>query len=121
MPYYKSLMSRVMNRALGVEMVLLSRHFVVVRLSQWMVVAPGKSRRSPPTVTQTQFTLALVGRMEATIWEYVTLQPWGMGDFATKKMVLVLAGMRVPTPWVRRPKSLARALIQVSPLGPWMR
>ena len=29
--------------------------------------------------------------------------------------------MQVPTPWARRPKLLARALIQVSPLGPRMR
>ena len=42
-------MSRVMKRASGVEMVLLSKHFVVVNLSQWVVVAPGKSRRLPPT------------------------------------------------------------------------
>ena len=34
-------------------MVLLSRHFIVVRLAQWVVVAPGKSRRSPPTVAWT--------------------------------------------------------------------
>ena len=35
-------MSRVMNRAPGVEMALFSIHFVVVRLAQWVVVAPGK-------------------------------------------------------------------------------
>ena len=60
-------MSMVMNRAPGVEMVLLSRHFVVVILAQLVVVAPGKSRRSPPTGTRTRFTLALVGQMEVTI------------------------------------------------------
>ena len=102
-------------------MVLLGRHFVVVRLAQWVMVAPGKLRRSPPTVMWTRFTLALVGLMEATIWAYVTLQPWGMADFATNKTVLVPVGMRVPTPWARRPKLLARALTQVSPLGPRMR
>ena len=48
-------------------MVLLSRHFVVVILAQLVVVAPGKSRRSPPTGTRTRFTLALVGQMEVTI------------------------------------------------------
>ena len=102
-------------------MVLLSRQFVVVRLAQCVVVAPGKLRRSPPTVTRTRFTSALVGQMEATVWAYVTFKPWGMADFATNKTVLVPVGMRVPTPWDRRPKSLARALIQVSPLGPRMR
>ena len=102
-------------------MVLLSRHFVVVILAQCVVVAPGKSRRSLPTVTRTRFTSALVSLMEATIWAYVTLRPWGMADFAAKKTVLVPVGMRVPTPWLRRPKSLARALIQVSPLGTRMR
>ena len=102
-------------------MVLLSRHFVVVRLEQWVVVAPRKSRRSPPTVTQTWFTLALVGEMVATIWAYVTLRPWEMEYFATKKTVLVPVGMRVTTPWARRPKSLARALNQVLVLGPRMR
>ena len=102
-------------------MVLLSRHFVVARLVQWMVVAPGKSRRSPPTMTRTRFTLALVGQMEATIRAYVNLRPRGMADFATKKTVLVTVGMRLSMPWVGCPKSLARGLIQVSPLGPWMR
>ena len=102
-------------------MVLFSKHFVVVRLAQWVVVAPVKSRRSPPTMTRTRCTLALVGFMEATIRAYVTLRPWGVDDFATKKKVLVPVGMRVPTPWNRRPKSLASALIQVSPLGPRMR
>ena len=46
-------------------MVMLSKHFVVVKLVQWVVVAPRKSRRSPPTVIQTRFTLALVGQMVA--------------------------------------------------------
>ena len=49
-------------------MVLLSKHFVVVKQAQWVVVEPGKSRRLPPTVTWTQFTLALVGQMMAPIW-----------------------------------------------------
>ena len=44
-----------------------------------------------------------------------------MAHFSMKKMVLVPVGMRVLTPWARRPKSLARALIQVSSLGPQMR
>ena len=48
-------------------MVMLRRHFVVVKLVQWVVVAPGKSRRSLPTVTRTRFTSALVGIREATI------------------------------------------------------
>ena len=56
-----------MNQTPGVEMVLLSKHFVVVKLAQWVVVAPRKSRRFPPTVMQTRFTLALVGQMVATI------------------------------------------------------
>ena len=43
-------------------MVLLSKYFVVFKLAQWVVVAPGKSRRLPPTVTRTRFNLALVGR-----------------------------------------------------------
>ena len=85
------------------------------------MVAPGKPRRSPPTVTRTGFTLALVGQMVATIWVYVILWPWGMDDFATKKTVLVPVGMRVPTPWARCPKYLVRALTQVSPLGPQIR
>ena len=38
-----------------------------------------------------------------------------------KKTVFVPVNIRVPTPWDRHPKSLARALIQVSPLGPRMR
>ena len=114
-------MSRVMNRALGVDMVLLSRHFVVVRLTQWVLVAPGKSRWFPPTVMRTGFTWFLVGLMEATIRAYLTLRPWGMADFDIKKTVLVPVGVRVPTPWARRPRSLAIALIQVSPLGLQMR
>ena len=57
----KSLIYRVMKRAPGVEMVLLSKNFVVVKLAQWVVVAPGKLRRFPSTVTRTQLTLALVG------------------------------------------------------------
>ena len=52
-----------------------------------------------------------------------------VGDFAvmvmeglvTNKTVLVPVGMRLPTPWARRPKSLARALTQVVPSGPRMR
>ena len=114
-------MYRVINRAPGVEMVLLSKHFVVVRLAQWVVVALGKSRRSPPIVTRTRFTTALVGQKVATIWAYVTLRSWGIEDLATNKTVLVPVGMRVPTPWVRRPKSLARALTQVFLLGPRVR
>ena len=102
-------------------MVLLSIHFVVVRLAQLVVVAMGKSRRSPPTVMRTWLTSALVGQMVATIWAYVTLRPWRMEDFATKKTVLVPVGMRVPTPWARHPKSLARALTEVLPLGQHMR
>ena len=102
-------------------MVLLSIHFVVFILAQWVVVAPGKSRGSPPTVTWTRFTLALVCQIMATIWAYVTLQSWRMAYFATKKTVLVLVGMRVPTPWTRRPKLLARALTQVLLSGPRMR
>ena len=114
-------MSRVMKRAPGVDMVLLSRNFVVAKLAQWVVVAPGKSKRSPTTVTRTRFTLALVDLMEVTIWAYVTLRPWGMSDFAIKKTVLVPVGMQVPTPWARRPKLSARVLIQVSPFGTRMR
>ena len=102
-------------------MVLLSKHFVVVKLAQWVVVAPGKLRWYPPTVTRTRFTSALVRRMVATIQAYVTLRSRGMEDFATKKTVLVPVGMRVPTPWERRPKSLARALAQVLPSGPQTR
>ena len=66
-------------------MVLLSTYFVVFRLAQWVMVAPGKLRRSPPTVTRTRFTSALVGQMEATIWAYVTLRPLGMTDFFCKE------------------------------------
>ena len=114
-------MSRVMKREPGVDIVLLSRHFVVVRLAQWVVVVLGKLRQSLPIVTRTRFTSALVGLMEATIWAYVTLRPWGMADFSIKKTVLVPVGMRVPTSWARRPRLLARDLIQVSPFGPQMR
>ena len=113
-------MSRVMKRAPGLYVVLLSRHFVVVKLAQWVVVAPGKSRRSPPTVTRTRFTLTLVGLMKANIRAYVTLRLWGMADFAIQKTVLVPVGMQVHTPWARRPKSLVRAMSQVSPFGPRM-
>ena len=60
-------MSRVMKWAPGVDMVLLRREFGVVKLAQWVVVAPGKLRRSPPTVTRKWFTSDLVGLMEATI------------------------------------------------------
>ena len=53
----------------------------------------------------------------------------GVGSFASLRdslfsinnTVLVPVGMRVPTPWSRSPKSFARALIQVSLLGPRMR
>ena len=110
-----------MKQAPGVDMVLFRRQFVVVRLAQWVVVVPGKLRWSPPTVTRTRFTSALVGLIEATIWAYVTLRPWGVANFATKKKVLVPVGMRVLTPWDRRPKSLARALIQVSLFVPRMK
>ena len=102
-------------------MVLLSRHFDVVKLEQWVVVVPGNSRRSLPTVTRTQFTSALVGMMEATIWAYVTLRLWGIADFAIKKTVLVPVGMRVLMPWAMHPKSFASALIHMSPLGTGMR
>ena len=95
-------MSRVMKPAPGVDIVLLRRHFVVVRLAQWVVVARGKSRRSLTTVTWTRFTLALVGLMEATIQAYVTLRSWGVADLSIKKTILVPVGVRVPTPWVRR-------------------
>ena len=88
-----SLTSRVINQAPGVEMALLSRHFVVVKLAQWVVAALGKSRRSTLTVTWTRFTSALVGLMEANIQAYVTLRPWGTEDFVTKKTVLVPVGM----------------------------
>ena len=114
-------MYRVMKWAPGVDMVMLSRHFVVVKLAQWVVVAPGKLRWSPPTVTWTRFTSALVGLMEEKIRAYVTLRTWGIADFAIKKTVLVPFCTRLPTPWARRPKSLASALIQVSPLGTQMR
>ena len=90
-------MSRVMKLAPRVDMVMLSRHFVVFKLAQWVVVAPGKSRRSPPTVTWTRFTSALVGLVEATIQAYVTLLPWGVANFSIKKTVLVPGGMRLPT------------------------
>ena len=50
-----------MKRAPGVDMVILRRHFVVVKLAQWVVVAPGNSRRSPTTVMRTRFNSALVG------------------------------------------------------------
>ena len=79
-------------------MMLLRKHFVVVKLVQWVVVAPGKSRRSPPTVTRKRFTLALVGQMVATICTYVTLWSWGMEDFATNKTLLVPVDMQVLTP-----------------------
>ena len=114
-------MSRVMKRAPGLDMVLLIRHFVVVKLAQWVVVVPGKSRRYLPTVTRTWFTSALVGLIEATIQGYVTLRPWGMADFSIKKTVFVPVCMWVPTPWSRRIKSLVRALIQVFMFGPRMR
>ena len=85
-------------------MVPLSRHLEVVRLAQWVVVAPGKSRGSPPRRMWKWFTSDLVARMEATIQVYVTLRPLGMADFSTNKTVLVPVGMRVPTPWARYPK-----------------
>ena len=79
-------------------MVLLSKKIVVVKLAQWVVVAPEKLRRYPPTVTWTRFTSSLVGRIVANIRAYVTLRSWGMEYFATKNTVLVPVGVRVPTP-----------------------
>ena len=80
-------------------MVLLSKHFVVVKLTQWVVVALGESRWLPPIVTWTRFTSDLVGWMVATIRVYVNSWSCGMEDLATKKTVLVPVRMRVPTPW----------------------
>ena len=40
--------------------------------------------------------------------------------FPMKKMVLFPFGMQVPTPWAKRPKSLAKARIQTSRFGPLM-
>ena len=46
-------MSKVRNLAEVVNTVLFMRHLVVVKLAQLVVVIPGKSRLSPPTMTQT--------------------------------------------------------------------
>ena len=42
-----------MNLAEGVDTVLLMRHLVFVKLVQVVVVIPGNSSLSPPTVTRT--------------------------------------------------------------------
>ena len=45
-------MSRVRNRASEVGKTLFIRHLVVMRLVQFVIVIPGKSCLSPPTMTQ---------------------------------------------------------------------
>ena len=45
----------------------------------------------------------------------------GNGIFGNKEDGVGAGGMQVPTPWARRPKSLARALTQVAPSGSWIR
>ena len=50
----KFFMSRVRNRALGVETMVFIRHLVVVRLAQFVVAIPGKASLLLPTVTQTR-------------------------------------------------------------------
>ena len=51
----------------GTEKTYAGTLWLIVKPVQWVVVAPGKSRRLPPTVTRTRFTSALVGLTEATI------------------------------------------------------
>ena len=74
-------MSRVRNQASGVEMTIFGRHLVVVRLVQFVVVIPGKSSLSPPTVTLTRWVSVFCGRIMETRQEYVTVWPAGTSHF----------------------------------------
>ena len=57
------------NRVSGVETVLLSRHLVVLRLAEDVVVATVKSSLYPPTVTRTLCVSVLWYRILATSCE----------------------------------------------------
>ena len=65
----KILMSRVMKRAPGVDMVLFKRNLVVVNMAKLVFVSPEKSNLFLPTVTRTRCISVFWGRMLATICE----------------------------------------------------
>ena len=100
----KVFMYRVRNRALGVGTALLSINLVVVRPAQFVVVIPGKSSLSPPTVTRTRRVSVFCGQMMETRREYATVRPTGTSHFRIKNTVLVPVGMHVMKPYARRPR-----------------
>ena len=114
-------MYRVRNRALGVETALLSINLVVVRLAQFVVVIPGKSSLSPPTVTRTRWVSVFCGQMLETRREYMAVQPAGTSIFWTNNTVLVPVGMRMTALCAIRPRLFARLCDQTSALGTWLR
>ena len=92
-------MSAVANRASGVEMALLRRYLVVVRLAVSVVVMSGHSSKlpPPPTVTRIQCVSVLLGRSKTTSQQYDTVWLFGTASCLTKNIVFVPFFIQVTT------------------------
>jgi len=110
-----------MNRAPGVEMVLLKRHFAVVRSAAGVLTSPGYSMRLLPTVRQVWCVSAFCSWISTTIWPYVTLQSRRTVFLSTNQMVSDPEGMAGSIPCARHPNSLAKDCTQASFVGPLTR
>ena len=114
-------MSAVANRALGVEVTLLRRHFVVVKLAVTVEVVSGNSSKLPPDVTCTRCVLLLLGRSDATSRQYDTVRFVGTAILGTKNMVFTPLFMRGTVPCASRPRSLDSAFFHMFLSAPRMR
>ena len=114
-------MSPVMNLVSGVDMTLLSRNLVVVKLVVSVEVMSGHSSILTPGVTCTRCVSALLWQSEATSLQYKILLSAGTADCLIKKIVFVPLFIRVPTLYASQPRSLARAVVHVFLVGPRMR
>lgn len=63
----------MINFSLGVDMMLLNKHFAVVTVAVGVVVVPANSKLLSATVMRVLCVSALFGRISHTILGYVTL------------------------------------------------
>ena len=114
-------MSAVENFASRVETTELNSVLIVVRSAVAVLLSPAKSIRLPPTVRRERCVSFLFCLILQTRLPYVTILPFCTKRRGMKAIVFVAVGIRVPTPFAKRPSSLANDICQIVLVGPWMR
>jgi len=102
-----------MQRAPGVETMLLKRSFVVMMSAVLVLTSPKYSTLSPPTVQQTWCGMAFSGRCAQMMCREVARLPCGIAETGMKNIVLVPGIVSVP--WASQWISIALVACQKAP------